>query len=97
VTKKKEQKQTAAKAPPRQSMSEELPEFSFDQKKDLSERINNLTGDSLNTVVNIIQSSMPNLNGVGLFLTWHFGNGHLLQIFLIARTGRNCVGYRLAG
>jgi bromodomain-containing factor 1 len=67
VTKKREQKQTASKAPPNQSMNDELPEFSFDQKKDLSERINNLTGDSLNTVVSIIQSSMPNLNGVGLF------------------------------
>ncbi|KAI9250293.1 Bromodomain-containing protein, partial [Sporodiniella umbellata] len=44
----------------------ELPEFTFDQKKDLSERINNLTGDGLNTVVSIIQSSMPNLDGVSL-------------------------------
>ncbi|KAL0077242.1 Bromodomain-containing protein [Phycomyces blakesleeanus] len=44
---------------------EELPEFTFEQKKDLSERINNLTGDRLNTVVNIIQSSMPNLDGQG--------------------------------
>lgn len=43
---------------------DELPEFTFDQKKDLSERINNLTGDKLNTVVGIIQSSMPNLDGV---------------------------------
>lgn len=45
---------------------EELPEFTFEQKKDLSERINSLTGDRLNTVVNIIQSSMPNLDGVSL-------------------------------
>ncbi|KAI9013996.1 Bromodomain-containing protein [Phycomyces nitens] len=44
---------------------DELPEFTFEQKKDLSERINNLTGDRLNTVVNIIQSSMPNLDGQG--------------------------------
>ncbi|CAO3667670.1 unnamed protein product [Rhizopus microsporus] len=44
---------------------DELPEFTFDQKKDLSERINNLTGDKLNTVVGIIQSSMPNLDGQG--------------------------------
>ncbi|KAI9313053.1 Bromodomain-containing protein [Dichotomocladium elegans] len=44
---------------------EELPEFTFEQKKDLSERINNLTGDKLNTVVSIIQSSMPNLDGQG--------------------------------
>jgi bromodomain-containing factor 1 len=48
----------------KQPVTEELPEFTFDQKKDLSERINNLTGDRLNTVVNIIQSSMPNLDGV---------------------------------
>lgn len=48
-------------------LREELPEFTFDQKKDLSERINNLSGDRLNTVVNIIQSSMPNLDGVSDF------------------------------
>ncbi|ORZ05393.1 Bromodomain-containing protein [Absidia repens] len=46
------------------SSSQELPEFTFHQKKELSERINNLTGDGLNTVVSIIQSSMPNLDGV---------------------------------
>ncbi|KAI8974697.1 Bromodomain-containing protein [Pilobolus umbonatus] len=46
-------------------VSEEFPEFTFDQKKDLSECINNLTGDRLNTVVSIIQSSMPNLDGQG--------------------------------
>ncbi|KAI9301321.1 Bromodomain-containing protein [Cunninghamella echinulata] len=46
-----------------QRIMDELPEFTFDQKKDLSERINNLVGDKLNTVVNIIQSSMPNLDG----------------------------------
>ncbi|KAI8889734.1 Bromodomain-containing protein [Backusella circina FSU 941] len=43
----------------------ELPEFTFDQKKDLSEEINNLTGERLNTVVTIIQNSMPNLDGQG--------------------------------
>ncbi|KAI9300002.1 Bromodomain-containing protein [Cunninghamella echinulata] len=46
------------------SSSLPLPEFTFEQKKQLSEAINNLTGDRLNTVVNIIQSSMPNLDGV---------------------------------
>lgn len=61
VTKKKEP-QTAAKVPAKQVV-EEFPEFTFEQKKDLSEQINELTGDRLNTVVNIIQSSMPNLNG----------------------------------
>lgn len=51
---------------PAKSKSEEdlLPEFTFEQKKDLSENINNLNGDQLNTVVQIIQSSMPNLDGV---------------------------------
>ncbi|CAO3645326.1 unnamed protein product [Mucor fragilis] len=63
VTKKKEP-QTAAKVPAKQVV-EEFPEFTFEQKKDLSEQINELTGDRLNTVVNIIQSSMPNLNGQG--------------------------------
>lgn len=43
---------------------EELVELTFEQKKDLSERINNLTGERLNTVVSIIQSSMPNLDSV---------------------------------
>jgi bromodomain-containing factor 1 len=36
-------------------------EFTFEQKKRLSEMINNLTGDDLNTVVDIIQTSMPHL------------------------------------
>jgi bromodomain-containing factor 1 len=65
VTKKKEG-QVASKTPPKKSTAtEELPEFTFDQKKDLSEQINNLQGDRLNHVVSIIQSSMPNLNGQG--------------------------------
>jgi bromodomain-containing factor 1 len=51
---------------PVKSKSEDdlLPEFTFEQKKDLSESINNLDGNQLNTVVQIIQSSMPNLDGV---------------------------------
>jgi bromodomain-containing factor 1 len=48
----------------RKPVEAELMEFTFDQKKDLSEQINNLTGDRLNTVVTIIQNSMPNLDGV---------------------------------
>ena len=66
----KEKKTSAAPAEKRRRVAkpkkEELPEFTFEQKKDLSERINNLTGDKLNTVVNIIQSSMPNLDGVSV-------------------------------
>lgn len=46
------------------SDSEEEDEFSFEEKKRLSEQINELTGDRLNTVVAIIQDSMPNLGGV---------------------------------
>lgn len=66
VTKKPTQ---AKKAPPKQAAQrEEYPEFTFDQKKDLSDLINNLQGDRLNTVVSIIQSSMPNLNGVNTSL-----------------------------
>ncbi|KAG0191845.1 hypothetical protein DFQ28_010784 [Apophysomyces sp. BC1034] len=53
------------KRPVLKRKEEELPDFTFEQKKDLSERINNLTGDRLNTVVSIIQSSMPNLDGQG--------------------------------
>ncbi|GAA5810926.1 hypothetical protein MFLAVUS_004354 [Mucor flavus] len=65
VNKKKEAPQQAHKSISVGGLREELPEFTFDQKKDLSERINNLSGDRLNTVVNIIQSSMPNLDGQG--------------------------------
>jgi bromodomain-containing factor 1 len=66
VTKKKEQPSQAVHKPTSSAVGlrDELPEFTFDQKKDLSERINNLSGDRLNTVVSIIQSSMPNLDGV---------------------------------
>lgn len=39
-------------------------EFTFEQKKRLSEMINNLTGDDLNIVVDIIQTSMPHLGDV---------------------------------
>ncbi|KAG1172234.1 hypothetical protein G6F70_005218 [Rhizopus microsporus] len=39
--------------------------FTFEQKKQLSESINNLSGESLNTIVQIIQSSMPNLSSQG--------------------------------
>ncbi|KAI8338484.1 Bromodomain-containing protein [Chlamydoabsidia padenii] len=46
-----------------QSSPSSLPEFTFEQKSYLSDRINNLTGDKLSTVVHIIQSSMPNLDG----------------------------------
>ena len=68
---------------------EELPEFTFEQKKDLSERINSLTGDRLNTVVNIIQSSMPNLDGVS-WLEWNGTWIMYIDCFtLIARTRGN--------
>ncbi|KAI8641098.1 Bromodomain-containing protein [Parasitella parasitica] len=40
-------------------------EFTFEHKKTLSEAINNLTGDDLNIVVDIIQSSMPHLSEDG--------------------------------
>lgn len=56
-----------------------LPEFTFEQKKQLSEAINNLTGDRLNTVVNIIQSSMPNLDGV----KYNKYNKHIYEIKFI--------------
>ncbi|KAI9483031.1 MAG: Bromodomain-containing protein [Benjaminiella poitrasii] len=40
-------------------------ELSFEQKKELSETINNLPSDRLSTVVSIIQSSMPHLGKNG--------------------------------
>ncbi|KAF7730999.1 hypothetical protein EC973_001045 [Apophysomyces ossiformis] len=43
-------------------LSEDLPDFSFEQKKELSEKINNLSSNRMNTVLQIIQSSMPNLD-----------------------------------
>jgi bromodomain-containing factor 1 len=60
----KEKRRRTSTTTKKKEKKEELPEFTFDQKKDLSERINNLTGDRLNTVVDIIRSSMPNLDGV---------------------------------
>jgi hypothetical protein len=78
----------------RKPVETELMEFTFDQKKDLSEQINNLTGDRLNTVVNIIQNSMPNLDGVS---DSHYKrvNDDINNVVIIARTRGNCVGYRL--
>ncbi|KAG1137208.1 hypothetical protein G6F37_010855 [Rhizopus arrhizus] len=61
----KEKKRRTSATNKTKERKEELPEFTFDQKKDLSERINNLQGDQLNTVVDIIRSSMPNLDGQG--------------------------------
>lgn len=82
MTKKKEP-QTAAKLPAKQVV-EEFPEFTFEQKKDLSEQINELAGDRLNTVVSIIQSSMPNLNGVSCRELICVGvNVHLLTCIII--------------
>ncbi|KAI8991787.1 Bromodomain-containing protein [Mycotypha africana] len=40
-------------------------EFTFEQKKELSESINELGGDDLNEVVGIIQASMPHLGEAG--------------------------------
>ncbi|CAO3589782.1 unnamed protein product [Absidia cylindrospora] len=62
---------SAKQAQPRKLSIHELPEFTFEQKKDLSENINNLSGDRLNTVVSIIQSSMS-LDGVKLMDTDYF-------------------------
>jgi bromodomain-containing factor 1 len=50
----------------RVASEDEEDEFSFEQKRELSELINNLSGDRLDTVVSIIQSSMPNLGGVSI-------------------------------
>ncbi|KAG1140798.1 hypothetical protein G6F36_015795 [Rhizopus arrhizus] len=36
--------------------------LSYEEKKELSERINRLTGDRLNEVIQIIQSSLPDLD-----------------------------------
>ncbi|CAO3686201.1 unnamed protein product [Rhizopus stolonifer] len=44
------------------SDEEEEITFTFEQKRQLSESINRLTGDMLTNVVQIIQSSMPNLD-----------------------------------
>ncbi|KAI8969219.1 Bromodomain-containing protein [Mycotypha africana] len=61
---KETQSHQASKALPKQ-MVDDYPEFSFEQKKELSEQINSLQGDDLTTVVNIIQTSMPNISGQG--------------------------------
>ncbi|CAO3598914.1 unnamed protein product [Absidia cylindrospora] len=46
----------------RRTSPAKLPDFTFQQKSDLSNLINNLAGDKLHTVAQIIQSSMPNLD-----------------------------------
>ncbi|RUS22448.1 Bromodomain-containing protein [Endogone sp. FLAS-F59071] len=43
----------------------DLPQFTFDQKRELSELINTLNGEQLSAVVQIIQTTVPNLNGGG--------------------------------
>lgn len=66
---------------PTKSKSEDdlLPEFTFEQKKDLSESINSLNGDQLNTVVQIIQSSMPNLDGVSTPVCHNLSNAGFID------------------
>ncbi|RUS27746.1 Bromodomain-containing protein, partial [Jimgerdemannia flammicorona] len=43
----------------------DLPQFTFEQKRELSELINMLNGEQLSNVVQIIQTTVPNLNGGG--------------------------------
>lgn len=50
----------------------DLPQFTFDQKRELSELINTLNGEQLSAVVQIIQTTVPNLNGVSNFVFCFF-------------------------
>ncbi len=58
------------KRPGKGKGEEEYPEFTFEQKKELSERINTMAGEQLSEVVRIIQSSMP-LDGVRIARPLH--------------------------
>lgn len=64
--KQKPRTKKEAPKPQRRPSLHRRPDFTFEQKKKLSESINSLAGDQLNTVVGIIQSSMPHLDGVSL-------------------------------
>ncbi|ORY07996.1 hypothetical protein K493DRAFT_332536 [Basidiobolus meristosporus CBS 931.73] len=50
-----------ASAPEYSTDDEKYPEITFEQKRELSDSINLLPGEKLNTVVSIIHSSMPHL------------------------------------
>ncbi|KAL9559315.1 hypothetical protein MBANPS3_000489 [Mucor bainieri] len=60
-TKKRKAEEAAAAAVKQEDSGDEYDVFTFEDKKRLSEQINELTGDALETVVEIIQSSMPHL------------------------------------
>ncbi|CEP10601.1 hypothetical protein [Parasitella parasitica] len=66
----KKRKAAAAAAAKHNDDFSDVEEFTFEHKKTLSEAINNLTGDDLNIVVDIIQSSMPHLGDVSLVDTF---------------------------
>jgi bromodomain-containing factor 1 len=51
--------------PPKVKKEPEIREISFDEKRILSEAINNLSGEKLGKVVEIIHECMPQLKGVG--------------------------------
>ncbi|KAF1800601.1 Bromodomain-containing protein [Mucor lusitanicus] len=58
---KKRRAEEAAAAARHADSGDEYEVFTFQDKKKLSEQINELTGDALSTVVEIIQASMPHL------------------------------------
>ncbi|KAI8360044.1 Bromodomain-containing protein [Mortierella sp. GBAus27b] len=66
-----EKKRLKKRSEPRYSSSEDddedddVPRITFEQKKELSERINDFEGDQLATVVQIIHDSMPSLRESG--------------------------------
>lgn len=49
------------------SSDEDIPVITFEQKKELSDAINNFEGDKLANVVQIIHSSMPHLRDVSFY------------------------------
>lgn len=61
---KKRRAEEAAAAARHADSGDEYEVFTFQDKKKLSEQINELTGDALSTVVEIIQASMPHLGDV---------------------------------
>ncbi|KAF9192031.1 hypothetical protein BGZ49_003471, partial [Haplosporangium sp. Z 27] len=65
-TKVSEKKKSSKRSRPIYSSSEEdIPMITFEQKKELSDRINNFEGDKLANIVQIIHDSMPHLRDNG--------------------------------
>jgi len=74
------------------SSEEDVPSVTFEQKKELSEAINNFEGDKLANVVQIIHSSMPHLRDVSV----HTYSGFRVLSFSSERPELTCIFHSFA-